>query len=122
METEQKIEVPKGEQPSERELITPLKTWFYQRLDGSIIGTNNENDAVKLHKQFKQYGVSDGKLFATAVAEARKMVKESGMESARKRLLLGEQQEQEAAKGNYQIPRERKVFEPNGPTGFKPRQ
>lgn len=96
------------------------KTYFYERHDGSIVSCNDEGSAATMHRKFKQLGVSDGTKFRQAVIESHQLFRAGDKDGARARLLKGEQEELEAARGHFETPTIRKVFEPNGPTGFRP--
>lgn len=106
--------------PKMNKLERAKKTFFYERQNGSVISTNDVLDACRMHKKFKQYGVSDGTRFERAVAEAHRIFMEQGLDAAQQRIRDGEKEEMEAAKGHFETPLEPRVFEPSGPTGFKP--
>lgn len=87
---------------------TVQTVFFYQRPDGSIIHAA-EREAWQIHTSLKgwakQYGVSDGVIFQKAVQESRDIFKTQGLEKAQERVRKGIAEEQEAAKGHYQVPR-----------------
>lgn len=90
-------------------LEPPKKTFFYERSDGSIIEVG-EREASKIHKKFKQVGVSDGKAFHQAVQEAHDLFNSEGEQAAKDRLAKGKEEELEIARGNLQIPGDFKVY------------
>lgn len=88
------------------ETSRPQTTFFYEQPSGRIIVVE-EKEASLIHHKFKQVGVSDGKVFAEAVREAKKIQKETGdLPKAQELLRKGEDDERESARGHFQRPRD----------------
>lgn len=81
------------------------KTYFFSRADGSWFACNVE-EAWNTYKakKFKYVGVSDGRLFQGAVAEAHKIQREQGLPSAQEKLREAINAEYELAKQNTTPP------------------
>ena len=90
-------------------LEPPQTTFFYERPDGSVIEVK-EREASKIHKKFKQVGVSDGKTFFKAVQESHELFKTKGRDAALARLDLGRKEELEVARGNLRVPKKIDVY------------
>lgn len=94
-------------------LEPPKKTFFFERWDGSIIATHEEeawrivskrNQTYEVKPAPKLIGVSNGEIFYKAVTEAQAIV-ETDPEKAKEIIKKGHQDELEAARGNIEAPR-----------------
>jgi len=111
---EQEITPPTGEIKTNRVELAE-KTFFFERHDGSTVYMKEEEAWNFLNGRSKAVGpvvappkligVSDGRVFQTAVLEAHALHKEGRVEEAMARLRLGETQELEAARGHIERPR-----------------
>lgn len=85
------------------EFSAPRKIFFYQRPDGSVFDVD-EKDAWKIHKAFKQWGVSDGKVHSETLAKIKRESKTITREQVEHLLRESLNAEIEAAKGNFVEP------------------
>ena len=93
----------------------PQKTYFFERKNGSTFAcTEKEAWNCIRNKWFKLIGVSDGKVFAEATKEAVALHKEGKIAEAKTRLLKGQDDELEAARGHIEKPRNFERVDPSG--------
>lgn len=102
----------------------PVRTYFFQRGDGSIISAS-DNDAWSIYSgknqtmgevkiRPKYIGQTDGVLYYNAVVEAQKVFKEKGLEYSRDIMLEAERASFEEAKKNPTPPRNFDAVDRNG--------
>lgn len=84
------------------------RIFFYERPDGTIFDVNEKN-AWKVHRKFKQFGVSDGSHYAEALKKIRIIAKTASPDEVNAELKRALDAEIEAARGNYAVPRDSSV-------------
>jgi len=101
----------------------PKKTFWFEKWDGSIFATqeeeawrivNKRNQVYEVKPPHKLIGVSTGEIFYQAVIEAQKYMQAGDMDKAKEIVNQGHQDELESGRGKIEAPRNFDTIDKNG--------